>query len=549
MQISPYAGKRPEARDLVDIEKLLSTYAELSPDVQNPAHLVQFGTSGHRGSSFTSSFNEKHIAAITQSICDYRRSKKIDGPLYIGFDTHSLSMPAFETAVEVLVANGVETHIDHKGDFTPTPVISHAIVTYNSGRSTGLADGIVITPSHNPPGEGGFKYNPPHGGPAEKDVTDWIQNRANDFLRSQLQGVARLQFWQTQSASLIHRVDFATHYIQDLKNVIDFEVIRNSNIKIGVDPLGGAGVHYWSKIADTYKINLKVLNAEVDPTFRFMTRDWDGKIRMDPSSPYVMQSLIEKRQLTDVSFACDTDHDRHGIVTKSNGLMAPNDYLATCIWYLFANRADWEKSLQIGKTLVSSQMIDRVGKSISREVYEVPVGFKWFVDGLIEERLGFAGEESAGATFLRRNGKVWTTDKDGLIPGLLAAEMTAKLGRDPSLLYQDITTKLGHPHYSRIEGKASVEEKKKISNCPPENIKAEELGGDKILRIMTKAPGNQAPIGGIKFETENGWIAVRPSGTEDIYKIYGESFEGETHLKRLLSDGQHVITEMLKENQ
>ena len=545
--LSEKAGLRPLLQDLINVQNLLKAYDENSPDVDDPSNLVQFGTSGHRGSSYAHSFNQKHIAAITQAICDYRKSQKIDGPLFIGFDTHALSAPAFETAIEVLAANGVQTMIDHQNDFTPTPVISHAILTYNRGRKTGMSDGIVITPSHNPPSEGGFKYNPPHGGPAEKEITDVIQNNANSYLRAKMRGVAHLAFAEAKKASCIQAFDYKTAYIADLKNVIDFDVIRNSSLRAGVDPLGGAGVHYWGAISDTYKINLQVLNPNVDPTFRFMTQDWDGKIRMDPSSPFVMKSLIEKRADFDVAFACDTDHDRHGIVTQSSGLMAANDYLATSIWYLFTHRTAWKKNLKIGKTLVSSQMIDRVGQSINRAIYEVPVGFKWFVDGLLDETLGFAGEESAGATFLRKDGRVWTTDKDGLIPGLLSLEMTAKLGRDPGSIYRDLTSQLGHPFYSRIEGKATVAEKKKISNCPIDQIKATELGGDPIDRILTRAPGNNASIGGIKFETKNGWIAVRPSGTEDIYKIYGESFIDPSHLDRLLQDGQTIISDMTRE--
>ena len=552
MQISPYAGQHPTATDtgeaavLVDVAALLKSYDRIQPDPAVAAQRVSFGTSGHRGSALEGSFNRNHILAITQAICDYRHMNKIEGPLFLGFDTHALSMPAFRTTVEVLAANEVTVMIAAGDEFTPTPVISHAILTYNLQRTSGLADGIVITPSHNPPSEGGFKYNPTHGGPAEKEITDWVQNRANSFLEMKLQGVQQMPYERALKTSTTQPYDFVTPYVGDLENVISFDPIRNSKIKIGVDPLGGAGVHYWQRIADLYKIDMSVLNTTVDPQFKFMTRDWDGKIRMDPSSQYAMRSLIEKGRAYDISFACDTDHDRHGIVTKSGGLMGANDYLATCIFYLFQNRPDWPPQLQIGKTLVSSQMVDRVGQLLQRAIYEVPVGFKWFVEGLHTGRLGFAGEESAGSSFLRRNATAWTTDKDGIIAGLLAAEMTAVVGKDPAQIYKGLTERLGRPIYSRVEGKATAAEKKLISNFQVDKLRATHVAGDQILRVLTEAPGNHAPIGGVKIETSNGWLAVRPSGTEDVYKIYGESFVDEAHLKKLLSDGQEIIAEMSK---
>ncbi len=539
--ISPLAGTLPTLPELADIDRLLSEYESRQPDPLIPAQRVSFGTSGHRGSSFALTFNRNHILAISQAICLYRKKNGITGPLFLGYDTHALSLPAFQTTLEVLAANDVKVVIARDQEFTPTPVISHAILCHNRGRDHSLSDGIVITPSHNPPTEGGFKYNPTHGGPAEKAITDWIQNTANEFLENNLKGVLRTSLNRALAASTTQTRDFITPYVRDLTEVINMDLLRQSKIRIGVDPLGGAGVHYWQSIADHYKLNLSVLNTQVDPCFRFMTRDWDGQIRMDPSSRYAMQSLIQKAGGYDISFACDTDHDRHGIVTKTAGLIPANDYLATAVFYLFQNRPDWPTTLRVGKTLVSSQMIDRVAHELGRPLYEVPVGFKWFVDGLLDETLGFAGEESAGATFLRKNGEAWTTDKDAFVPSLLAAEMTARLGKDPSELYRELTRTLGSPSYRRIEAPASAELRKALGSLTPDQLPLRELGGDPVTRILTKAPGNNAPMGGIKVETKNGWIAIRPSGTENIYKIYAESFLGEKHLQSLLEDGKRSI--------
>lgn len=539
--ISPFAGKLPTKADLVDIPALLHAYETEQPDPSLPAQKVLFGTSGHRGSSLTRSFNRNHIAAITQAICFYRTKNRITGPLFLGFDTHALSLPAFHTSLEVLAANGITVMMAKNQEFTPTPVISHAILTYNKGRKENFADGIVITPSHNPPSEGGFKYNPVHGGPAEKEVADWIQNQANELLLNGLKGVEQKLLSQALGAETTHTYDFMTPYIQDLENVVDMELIRESGLKVAVDPMGGAGVHYWQPMADYYKIDLAVLNREVDPTFSFMTRDWDGQIRMDPSSPYAMQSLIARGQKYDISFACDTDHDRHGIVTKASGLMPPNHYLCAAMAYLFLHRPQWSRALGVGKTVVSSQMIDRLARQIGRSIYEVPVGFKWFVDGLLHAHLGFAGEESAGASFQRKDGSVWTTDKDGMIPGLLAAEMTARLGKDPAELYLKWTEPLGISSYKRIDAPATASQRQKIGKLSPEQIHTTILAGEEIKHILTKAPGNGAAIGGIKIETENGWIAARPSGTEDVYKIYAESFLGNRHLDTLLEEGQNIV--------
>jgi phosphoglucomutase len=547
MEISPFAGKLPDPTDLVDIESLVSAYYSNKPEPSIASQKVLFGTSGHRGSSFDVSFNENHILTITQAICLYRKIHGINGPLFLGFDTHALSIPAFRSAMEVLAANDVNVMIAQDEEFTPTPVISHAILSYNRERKEGLADGIVITPSHNPPREGGFKYNPAHGGPAEKEITDWIQNQANAFLFNNLKGVKQIPFDHAFKATTTHQYDFLNPYIFDLGNVVDMDLIRDSGIKIGVDPMGGAGVHYWQPIADLYKIDLCVLNTKTDPCFRFMTRDWDGQIRMDPSSSYAMQGLIQKSQDHDISFACDTDHDRHGIVTKSSGLMPPNHYLAAAIFYLFQHRPLWSSDLKVGKTLVSSQMIDRVAKKLNRSVFEVPVGFKWFVDGLLQSQLGFAGEESAGATFLRLDGKVWTTDKDGFVPGLLAAEMTARLAKDPAVLYHEVTESMGNSFYTRFEAAATVEQKAKISNLSPGQISNQKIAGDGIEKVLTNAPGNDASIGGFKIESKNGWIAARPSGTEDIYKIYAESFIDQDHLNRLVSEGQAIVDRLLAE--
>lgn len=539
--ISPLAGKPAPQSLLVDVSKLLAAYADLRPDPAVPAQRVAFGTSGHRGSSFARSFNAWHVLAISQAICEYRKNQGIDGPLYIGFDTHALSRPAFESALEVLAANGVETRIAKGGEFTPTPAVSHAILTHNRGRSSGLADGIVITPSHNPPDNGGFKYNPPHGGPAETGVTGWIEERANRLLRSDLRGVKRMPLNRALHAATTHRHDYRNAYVSDLDRVVDLDAIRGAAICMGVDPLGGAGVHYWAPIAERYGLNLTVVNEAVDPTFRFMTLDWDGQIRMDPSSSYAMQRLIALKGRFDIAFACDTDHDRHGIVTRTAGLLLPNHYLSAAISYLFQHRPRWRKDAAVGKTVVSSSMIDRVAVKLSRKLYEVPVGFKWFVAGLLDGSLGFGGEESAGASFTRLDGTVWTTDKDGIVPALLAAEITARMGRDPGEIYRDLTRDFGDPIYDRVEAPATPVQKKRLAQLSPKQVNSTELAGEKIQAILTRAPGNDAPIGGLKVTAEGGWFAARPSGTEDIYKIYAESLRGADHLRRILREAQTMV--------
>ena len=539
--ISPLAGKPAPQSLLVDVPKLLATYVDLRPDPAVPAQQVAFGTSGHRGSSLKRSFNEWHVLAITQAICEYRKSKDIDGPLYIGIDTHALSQPAFESALEVLAANGVQTMIAKGGEFTPTPVVSHAILIHNRGRTSGLADGIVITPSHNPPDDGGFKYNPANGGPADTDITGWIQTRANALLADGLKQVRRMPFAQARRAASTHVHDFLEAYVSDLGQVIDFDAIRGSGIRMGVDPLGGAGVNFWAPLAQRYGLDLTVVSAEVDPTFGFMTLDWDGKIRMDPSSSYAMQRLIGMRERFDVAFACDTDHDRHGIVTRSTGLLPPNHYLSVLIDYLFQHRPQWGADAAVGKTLVSTALIDRVAKRLDRKLYEVPVGFKWFVDGLFDGSLGFGGEESAGASFLRRDGTVWTTDKDGIAPALLAAEITARTGRDPGELYRDLVRELGEPVADRVEAPATDEQKSRLARLSPSQVRSTQLAGEKIERVLDHAPGNHAPIGGIKVMSASGWFAARPSGTEDIYKIYGESFKDEAHLQLILQEAQGIV--------
>jgi len=545
MKIDPRAGQLAKASDLVDVPKLLTAYYEDRPDPHVPEQRVVFGTSGHRGSSFQRSFNEWHILAISQAICLYRQQQKIDGPLFLGIDTHALSRPALASALEVLAANGVEVMLAEKDEFTPTPVISHGILTYNHGRKTGLADGIVITPSHNPPDSGGFKYDPPHGGPAEGSITSWIESKANEFLTNNLDGVKRVLLEKALASSTTHTHDYLTAYVEDLQNVIDMQAIRDSGITFGVDPLGGAGVHYWQPIAERYGLNLKVVNDVVDPTFRFMTLDWDGKIRMDPSSPYAMQSLIALKDKFDVAFACDTDHDRHGIVTKRGGLLPPNHYLAVCIHYLFSNRLDWGKGAAVGKTVVSSSMIDRVTAKLGRKLYEVPVGFKYFVAGLLNGDLGFGGEESAGAAFLRRDGSVWTTDKDGIIAALLAAEITAKMKKDPAEIYQEFTKEFGDSLYDRTEAPANSQQKAKLEKLTKESIKVPNLAGEEILTILTNAPGDGNAIGGVKVAAKNGWFAARPSGTEDIYKIYAESFSGKEHLQKIQSEAQTIVDKAL----
>jgi phosphoglucomutase len=538
VKVSPLAGKPAPPSMLVDVPKLVTAYYAERPDPSIAAQRVAFGTSGHRGSAFENTFNEWHVVAISQAICDYRRRQGIGGPLFLGIDTHALSVPACASAPEVLAANGVEVMLADKDEYTPTPVISHAILTYNRGRDTGLADGIVITPSHNPPNNGGFKYNPPNGGPADNDVTEWIEARANAFLERDLQGVQRIPFQRGQRAATTHRHDFLNAYVSDLGRVLDMDAIRGANISMGVDPLGGAGVHYWGPIAERYGLNLTVVNEVVDPTFRFMTVDWDGRIRMDPSSSYAMQSLIDLKDRFDISFACDTDADRHGIVTRNAGLLPPNHYLSVAIFYLFQHRPKWSKDAAVGKTLVSSRMIDLVTAKLGRKLYEVPVGFKCFVDGLLDGSLGFGGEESAGASFIRLDGSVWTTDKDGIVPALLSAEITARMGRDPGELYVELTGEFGEPVYDRLEAPATPEQKQILEKLAPEQIPCAELAGEKIQSILTKAPGNGAPIGGLKVITASGWFAARPSGTEDIYKIYAESFRGADHLHRILAEAQ-----------
>ena len=546
MDISPFAGKPAEQAMLINVPKLVTAYYTEVPDSSVPAQRVAFGTSGHRGSAFDKAFNEWHILAITQAICLYRKQQKIDGPLFLGMDTHALSVPALASALEVLAANSMEIMIADKDEYTPTPVISHAIITYNRGRKTGLADGIVITPSHNPPHDGGFKYNPPNGGPAETVVTEWIQAKSNEFLEKDLLDVKRIPFEKALRASTTHRYDYLNNYIADLVNVIDIDTIRDAKICMGVDPLGGAGVHYWGPIAERYELNLKVVDEAVDPTFRFMTVDWDGQIRMDPSSSYAMQRLIGLKDRYDIAFACDTDHDRHGIVTKSAGLLPPNHYLSVAIFYLFQHRPKWLKEAAVGKTVVSSQMIDRVTAKLSRKLYEMPVGFKWFVDGLLNGSLGFGGEESAGVSFARLDGSVWTTDKDGIVPALLAAEITAKMGHDPGEIYRELTQEFGEPAYDRVEASATPEQKKILNNLSRKDITKKVLAGEKIETILTQAPGNNAPIGGLNVTTKNGWFAARPSGTENIYKIYAESFRGVDHLRRILEEAQSIVNDALK---
>jgi phosphoglucomutase len=530
---------------LVNVPRLVTAYYVEAPDPCTPGHRVAFGTSGHRGSSFEKAFNERHILAISQAICLYREASKIDGPLFLGMDTHALSVPAMATALEVLAANGVEVMIAEDDEYTPTPTISRAILVHNRGRSTGLADGIVITPSHNPPHDGGFKYNPPHGGPAESSVTAWIEAKANMLLEDDLRDVKRIPFEKALRASTTHRHDYLGAYVEDLGNVIDMEVIRHANIRLGVDPLGGAGVHYWGRIAERYGLNLTVVNEAVDPTFRFMSVDWDGQIRMDPSSPSAMASLVGLKDQYDISFACDTDHDRHGIVTRSAGLMPPNHYLSVAIFYLFQHRPNWHNEAAVGKTLVSSQMIDRVTAKLGRKLLEVPVGFKWFVEGLRDGSLGFGGEESAGASFVRLDGSVWTTDKDGIIPALLAAEITARMDRDPGEIYAELTGELGAPVYERIEAPATSAQKEQLKKLSAELVRATDLAGEKIQTVLTHAPGNGAAIGGLKVVAENGWFAARPSGTEDIYKIYAESFRGADHLRRILEEAQAIVDDAL----
>ena len=542
MSVSPLAGKPVEASKLVNVPRLVTAYYAEHPDPSTAVERVAFGTSGHRGSAFDRAFNEDHILAICQAICLHRKQKGVDGPLFIGMDTHALAEPAFASALEVLAANGVETLIDKDRLYTPTPGISHAIVSYNRGRTAGLADGIVITPSHNPPPDGGFKYNPPSGGPADTHTTKWIEDTANEFMTKGLSGVRRIPFARAIKASTTHPHDYIGAYVSDLDKVVDMESIRGKGVKVGIDPLGGAAVYFWPAVIERYKIDATVVSDAVDPTFRFMTADWDGKIRMDCSSPYAMVRLVGLRDRFDVAFGNDTDADRHGIVTRTHGLLNPNHYLAVAISYLYANRPGWRTDAGVGKTLVSSSIIDRVTAKLGRKLVEVPVGFKWFVDGLIDGGIGFGGEESAGASFLRTDGSAWTTDKDGLILGLLAAEITACTGRNPGELYAGITAEFGAPIYERIDAPATTQEKKILTQLSAKSLAAKELGGEPIRQILTNAPGNNEPFGGIKVITENGWFAARPSGTEEVYKIYAESFRGEEHLRRIQQEAQTIIS-------
>ena len=530
---------------LANIPRLMTAYYTRRPDPAVGEERVAFGTSGHRGSALHGAFNEAHILAITQAICAYRQREGAFGPLFLGIDTHALSESALGSALEVLAANEVDVMIDERDGYTPTPAVSHAILTHNRGRASGLADGIVVTPSHNPPEDGGFKYNPPNGGPADDHVTGWIQERANALLAGDLMEVKRIPLDRARRASTTHRHDFMGAYVQDLASVVDLEVLRGAQIQLGVDPLGGAGVRYWGAIADRYQLPLQVVSDEVDPTFRFMTVDWDGKIRMDCSSAYAMQRLIGLKDRFDVAWACDSDHDRHGIVARSAGLLKPNDYLAVAISYLFSRRAGWPRDAAVGKTIVSSSMIDRVAARLGRPLLEVPVGFKWFVDGLLRGALGFCGEESAGAAFLRRDGTVWTTDKDGIVLGLLAAEMTAVTGRDPGELYRELARELGDPAYERIDAPATPAQKAVLARLSPAQVTVSELAGEKITGLLTTAPGNGAPIGGLKVVTASGWFAARPSGTEDVYKLYAESFKGSDHLRRIQEEGRGIIEKAL----
>jgi phosphoglucomutase len=544
--INPLAGKPADPSMLVNIPRLVTAYFAGKPDPKVAAQRVAFGTSGHRGSALHNAFNENHILAVSQAVCDYRRGAGITGPLFIGIDTHALAEPALVSALEVLAANGVEVMIDAAGGYTPTPVISHAILTTNRGRTSGLADGVVVTPSHNPPEDGGFKYNPPNGGPADTDVTGVIERAANGFLEDGLKGVKRIPYERALKAACVHRYDYVSPYVADLANVVDMEAIRASGVKIGIDPLGGAAVHYWQPIIERYRLNATVVSDMVDPTFRFMTVDWDGKIRMDCSSPYAMARLIGLRDTFDVAFANDTDADRHGIVTRSNGLMNPNHFLAAAIAYLFQHRPHWRADSAVGKTIVSSAIIDRVAGKLGRKLVETPVGFKWFVDGLIGGAFGFAGEESAGASFLRRDGSVWTTDKDGVILGLLAAEITAVTKSDPSRLFEKLTAELGVPFYERIDAPATPAQKNLLKALSPEKLAMKQLAGEPVRAALVAAPGNGQAFGGIKVVADNGWFAARPSGTEDVYKIYAESFRSESHLRQIQSEAQAAIDQAFK---
>ncbi len=542
MTINPQAGKPASPSILVNVPKLVSAYYTEVPDPSVPAQRVSFGTSGHRGSSLDRTFNEWQILAITQAICLYRKEQKIDGPLFLGADTHALSAPALATALEVLAANGVDVMISVRDEYTPTPAVSHAILRYNRGRTTRLADGIVVTPSHNPPADGGFKYNPPSGGPADTDATGWIEAKANAFIAADLAGVRRTPFEKALRSGTTHRYDYLSEYVKDLQSVIDMDVIAHAGIRLGVDPLGGASVRYWRRIGEQYGLNLTVVNEEIDSTFKFMTVDWDGKIRMDPSSSYAMQRLIGLKDSYDIAFACDTDADRHGVVTRTAGLLQPNHYLAVMVDYLFRNRPSWRPDAAVGKTLVSSAMIDRVAERLGRRLYETPVGFKWFVDGLLNGTLGFGGEESAGASFLAIDGSAWSTDKDGIIPALLSAEITARMGRDPGEVYRSLTEEFGTPWYTRLDAPANELQKEALKKLSAQQVTTSSLAGEKITSILTRAPGNGAAIGGLKVIADHGWFAARPSGTENIYKIYAESFRSEEHLKQILEEAQNIVS-------
>lgn len=543
MNVSPLAGLPAGPSMLIDVPRLITAYYTERPDPSVPGQRVAFGTSGHRGSSLERSFNEWHILATTQAICMYRRLHGTDGPLFIGMDTHALSVPAFASALEVLAANGVEVMASQGDEYTPTPAVSHAILTYNRARSAGLADGIVVTPSHNPPHAGGFKYNPPNGGPAGSSVTGWIEAKANEILEGGLAGVKRVVLEKALKAATTHRHDYIEAYTEDLANIIDMDAVRGAGLSLGVDPLGGAGVRYWGRIAERYGLGLTVVNETVDPTFRFMTVDWDGQIRMDPSSPYAMRGLIGLKDRFDIAFACDPDHDRHGIVTRGAGLLPPNHYLTSAVFYLFRHRPGWRADAAVGKTVVSSRMMDLVAGKLGRGLYEVPVGFKWFADGLFDGSLGFGGEESAGASFLRMDGGVWTTDKDGMAMALLSAEMTARMGRDPGEIYRVATREFGESFYDRVDAPATPEQKGLLKKLSAGQIRRKDLAGEKIGRILTHAPGNGEPIGGVKVEAESGWFAVRPSGTEDVCKVYAESFRGEDHLRRIEEEAQAIVGE------
>ncbi|HMA54476.1 MAG TPA: phosphoglucomutase (alpha-D-glucose-1,6-bisphosphate-dependent) [Acidobacteriota bacterium] len=545
-RVSPLAGKPADPSRLVDTDALVKAYFEKAPDPSVPEQRVVFGTSGHRGSPLTATFNEAHILAITRSICVYRHRQGIDGPLFLGMDTHAVSGPAFQSALEVLAANKVEVMLAEGGEFTPTPAVSHAILKYNRGRRSGLADGIVITPSHNPPEDGGFKYDPPEGGPAESAITEWIEREANRTLEDGLGSVARTPFGRALKAGTTHGHDYLGTYVRDLGQVLDMDVIRGSRVRLGVDPLGGASIHYWGRIAELYGIDLRVVNDAVDPTFRFMTVDWDGRIRMDPSSSFAMQRLIGLKDRFDVAVACDTDADRHGVVTKTAGLLPPNHYLAAAVDYLFCHRPGWRSDAAVGKTVVTSLMIDLTAARLGRRLVDMPVGFKWFVEGLLDGSLGFAGEESAGASFLRLDGTVWTTDKDGIVPALLAAEITGRLGRDPGEVYEGLVRELGESFYDRIDAPATPDEKKALAALSPEEVRSTGLAGERISVVLTRAPGNNAPLGGIKVIAPNGWFAARPSGTESITKIYAESFIGEDHLRRIIGEAQAIVDEALR---